>query len=169
MKADQLKENQARLKEQYKADPASAVQTLKAVGKIDTANLACDLIHPSHWTPAGLHEHSGGDGTFSCPVEIMLAGLVGCAGVTMAAVANAMKIELREATVTALGTMDFKGTLAVDREAPVGLTKIDLQFDLNSDADGEKLAKLVELTERYCVVDQTLRNPPELEVMWNKV
>lgn len=168
MKAVQLKENQAKLKDQYKRDPASAVQQLKAIGKIDTDNLACEITHPAQWTPAGLHEHSGGDGTFSCSVEVMLASLVGCAGVTMAAVANAMKIELREATVTALGTMDFKGTLAVDRDAPVGVTKIDLQFDLDSDADGEQLAKLVDLTERYCVVDQTIRNPPKLEVMWTK-
>ena len=164
MKAPQLKANQARLKEQYQNHPETAVQQLRAVGHIDTENLACEILEPEFLSPAGLHPSSGGDGTFACSVELMLAGLVSCAAVTMAAVANSMRIELRRGTVVGTGTMDFRGTLAVDREAPVGLTKIELKFELDTDADEESIQKLVQLTERYCVVFQTLTNPPSVSV-----
>ena len=164
MKATLLKNNQAELKEKYKSDPQSAVQTLKAVGRLDPDNLACQIIHPETWTPVGLHPSSGGDGTFACSVEIMLAALVGCAAVTMAAVANSMKIEIKDGTITALGTMDFKGTLAVDRESPVGVTAIEMKFKLSSDVEDEKLQKLAQLTERYCVVHQTFNSVPPVQV-----
>ena len=164
MKATLLKQNQSKLKQKYVEDPQSAVQTLKAVGRLDPDNLACEIICPKQWTPVGLHPSSGGDGTFACSVEILLAGLVSCAAVTLAAVANSMKIEINEGTITAFGTMDFKGTLAVDRDSPVGVTAIDLRFELASDAGDEKLEKLVQLTERYCVVHQTLNSVPPVKV-----
>ncbi len=165
MKAPALKANQAKLKEQYRDHPESAVQQLRSVGKIDTENLACELIEPGFLSPAGLHPSSGGDGTFACSVELMLSGLVSCAAVTMAAVANSMRIEIRDGTVIGTGTMDFRGTLAVDREAPVGLTDIQIKFDLDTDADPPTIEKLISLTERYCVVYQTLAAPPKITVV----
>ena len=164
MKAKQLKANQATLKTQYESEGDSAVQQLRAVGKVDPANLACEIVQPAFLSPAGLHPSSGGDGTFACPVEIMLAGWVSCAAVTLAAVANSMKIELSQATITAVGTIDFRGTLAVSRDSPVGLTALELQFDLKTDASDELVSKLIQLTERYCVVHQTLMKPPSVTV-----
>lgn len=164
MKASKLRQNQTELKEAYAAEPNSAVQTLSAVGIVDPENLACKLQHPTFLSPAGLHESSGGDGTFACPVEIMLAGLVSCAGVTFAAVANAMRLEIVSCTITAKGTLDFRGTLAVDRDAPVGLTDIELDFSLEGSVAKEKIEKLLELTLRYCVVHETLQNPPKIRV-----
>ncbi len=162
MKAPELKANQAELKESYKSGQKEAVQQLKAVGEIDPDNLACIIKEPGFLSPAGLHPGSGGDGTFACSVEIMLAGWLSCAGVTMAAVANSMKVNIESGTVTAIGTIDFRGTLAVDRDAPIGLTKLELRFDVKTDADDEAKAKLLQLTERYCVVHQTLLNAPEI-------
>jgi uncharacterized OsmC-like protein len=168
MKSTLLKQNQAELKQKYQGDPISAVQVLKAVGRLDPDNLACEIIYPKTWSPVGLHPSSGGDGTFACSVELMLASLVGCAAVTLAAVANSMKIEIAEGTITALGQLDFKGTLAVDRNSPVGITALDLQIELTSDASDEKLEKLVQLTERYCVVHQTLHSVPPVNVQLSR-
>lgn len=164
MKAAELKANQATLKSKYQISPETAVQELFASGKIDPGNLAVEITHPAHLSPAGLHASSGGDGTFACPVELMLAGWAGCAGVTCAAIANSMKIDLTDATVTAIGTLDFKGTLAVDRDVPVGLTKLELKFDIKSDETPDKIEKLIELTERYCVVHQTFVCVPTITV-----
>ena len=160
MKAEKLKSNQADLKEKYTSDGGSAIQTLSATGTVDFDNLACHVSQPAAINPAGLHPSSGGDGTFACPVEIMLAGWVSCAGVTLAAVRHAMKLEIDSCEITATGTIDFRGTLAVDRESPVGLTALNLDFNIQSNEPAEKIEKLVLLTERYCVVHQTLAQPP---------
>lgn len=166
MKLTLLKDNQARLKGVYKSEPDRARQTLAARGTVDFANLAVRIDEPKRFDPAGLHPAGGGDGTFACPVEIFLAGLVTCAGVTLAAVATSMRLEIAAAAVRAEGDLDFRGTLAVEREVPVGLTSIRLSFDLASTAPAEQLAKLVELTQRYCVVHRTLEAPPVVEVDW---
>ena len=160
MKADLLKSAQAKLKEKYAATPDTAIQNLTAVGTVDFDNLACNITQPNKLNPAGLHPSSGGDGTFACPVEIMLAGWVSCAGVTFAAVGHAMKLSIDACEITATGTIDFRGTLAVDREAPVGLTALNLTFKIESDEPKDKIEKLVQLTERYCVVHQTLCETP---------
>ena len=164
MKAELLKANQAKLKTQYSDNPQSAIQDLKASGEVDFANLACNITRPTALNPAGLHLSSGGDGTFECAVEIMLAGWVACAGTTFAAVAYSMKLEIESCEIRAIGTMDFKGTLAVDRESPVGLTGLKMVYSIQSQEADEKLQKLVQLTERYCVVHQTLENPPTISV-----
>ena len=163
MKADLLKSAQAKLKEKYAATPDTAIQNLTAVGTVDFDNLACNITQPSKLNPGGLHPSSGGDGTFACPVEIMLAGWVSCAGVTFAAVRHAMKLNVDTCEITATGTIDFRGTLAVDREAPVGLTALKLTFKIESDEPKDKIEKLVQLTERYCVVHQTLCETPSVE------
>ncbi len=164
MKANELKANQAVLKTKYQHSPETAVQDLYATGEIDSDNLAFEITHPKHLTPAGLHVFSGGDGTYACPVELMLAGWAGCAGVTCAAVAHSMKLKMKTATVTAIGQIDFKGTLAVDRDAPIGLTKLELRFAITSDEPREKIDKLISLTERYCVVHQTFLKVPKMTV-----
>lgn len=162
MKADALKSNQAKLKEAYSASAESAIQQLSATGTVDFDNLACNISTPAAINPAGLHPSSGGDGTFACPVEIMLAGWVSCAAVTFAAVRHAMKLAIDSCEITATGTIDFRGTLAIDRESPVGLTALELSFNIDSKEPAEKIEKLTQLTERYCVVHQTLANPPKV-------
>lgn len=159
-----LKAAQATLKEHYRANPGAALQTLAAEGRVDLDNLAVEITRPEFLNPAGLHPSGGGDGTFACPVEIMLAGLVSCAGVTLAAVATSMKLPLRAATVRAEGDLDFRGTLAVDRAAPVGLTAMRLVFTLDLEAPQESIDKLIELTHRYCVVHRTLGEAVQVEV-----
>ncbi|MEM7457466.1 MAG: OsmC family protein [Planctomycetota bacterium] len=168
MKADSLKQAQATLKEGYKDNGDSALQTLISTGRVDFGNLACDITHPENLNPMGLHPSAGGDGTFVCAVEIMLAGLVGCAGTTMAAVAHAMKLEINSAEITAIGAIDFRGTLAVDREAPVGLTEVKLEFVIDSSAEDDKLDKLVELSKRYCVVHRTLDGDCPNPTAWKR-
>ena len=162
MKAAQLKEQQAVCKAQYRDNPQSAIQTLSAQAILDPDNLACQIVRPEFLSPAGLHPSGGGDGSFACPVEIMLAGLVGCAGVT-----NSMKVGFTKGSITAEGDLDFRGTLAVDKQAPVGLTAIRLVFDLETDADQATIDKLIQLTHRYCVVHQTLDSPPPVSVITN--
>lgn len=169
MKALLLKSRQAELKEQYRSDSAAAKTTLFSEGKVDPANLAVEIQHPPRLNPAGLHPHGGGDNSFVCPVEIMLAGLVSCAGVTLAAVANSMGIELKAAKLRAEGDIDFRGTLAVDRQTPVALTAIRLIFELDSSAGEGQIEKLIELTHRYCVVHRTLDAPPSVAVSVHRV
>lgn len=159
-----LKAAQAALKDHYRSNPNAALLTLFAEGRVDFDNLAVEITRPAFLNPAGLHPSGGGDGTFSCPVEIMLAGLVSCAGVTLAAVATSMKLVIREATVRAEGDCDFRGTLAVDRAAPIGLVALRLIFKMDADAPQESIDKLIELTHRYCVVHRTLEAPPKIEV-----
>jgi uncharacterized OsmC-like protein len=158
MEASSLRERQAPLKDRYRADPASATITLRAAGHIDDpAGLSCNVATGRALVEAGLHPASGGDGSQVCSGDMLLQALVACAGVTLRAVASSTGIEVRGGKVSAEGDIDFRGTLGVDREAPVGFVRIRLQFDLDTDATAEQLATLQKLTERYCVVYQTLR------------
>jgi uncharacterized OsmC-like protein len=162
MNADQLKAIQAPLKQKYKDDPASAVVTLRAHGQ--AAGLSCKVETGKALVEAGLHPATGGDGSMACSGDMLLEALVACAGVTLRAVATALGIELRDATVTAEGDLDFRGTLGVARDAPVGFREIRLTFNLDTDATDDQRTTLLRLTERYCVVLQTLRQPPPISV-----
>ena len=164
MKADELRALQAPLKDRYKQDPASAAATLKASGTLGMEKITCNLATPRGPIEAGLHPATGGDGRFACSGDMLLEALVGCAGVTLAAVATAMNIPIRSGTVSAEGDLDFRGTLGVSKEAPVGFTAIRLRFDLDTDATPDQRATLLKLTERYCVVYQTLQRPPSVSV-----
>jgi uncharacterized OsmC-like protein len=161
--ADELKAMQAPLKDQYKTDPSSALITLRARGRA-TEGIACKVETGRALVEAGLHPATGGDGSFACSGDMLLEALVACAGVTLRAVATSIGVDLRDATVTAEGDLDFRGTLGVSKETPVGFQRIRLNFDLTTDASEEQLASLVRLTERYCVVYQTLRRSPDITV-----
>jgi uncharacterized OsmC-like protein len=164
MNAAALRQLQAPLKEAYRADPEAAVITLRAQGTIDEASIACKVETGRALAVAGLHPKTGGSGAELCSGDMLLEALVACAGVTLKAVATALEIELRKGTVKAEGDLDFRGTLGVDKAAPIGFRAIRLAFDLDTDAPQEKLDQLLKLTERYCVVFQTLSNRPELSV-----
>jgi uncharacterized OsmC-like protein len=159
MNAAQLKALQAPIKERYKKDPAAAVVTLRAQGRIGEG-IACRVDTGKALVEAGLHPASGGSGLQACSGDMLLEALVACAGVTLKAVATALGIELKDARVTAEGDLDFRGTLGVAKDAPVGFRDIRLKFDLDAEASDEQLQKLLELTERYCVVLQTIRSSP---------
>lgn len=163
MNADNLRALQAPLKEQYRAAPDAAMVTLRAEGRLGEG-LTCKVATGKALVEAGLHPATGGDGLSACSGDMLLEALVACAGVTLQAVATALGIALRDGTVRAEGDLDFRGTLAVAKDAPVGLQRIRLHFDLDTDAAPEQLATLIRLTERYCVVYQTLRTPPEFTV-----
>jgi uncharacterized OsmC-like protein len=158
---EQLRAIQTPLKDRYREDPGAAVVTLSASGELGEG-VSCSVQTGRAIAEAGLHPATGGDGTQLCSGDMLLEALVACAGVTMRAVATSLGIDIRSGAVRAEGDIDFRGTLAVDREAPVGLTAIRLSFDLDTDADREQLDTLLKLTERYCVVFQTLASPPEL-------
>ncbi len=162
MNADELRSLQAPLKQRYRDDPGAAVVTLRARGRLDDGAVSCRVETGKALVQAGLHPATGGDGSFACSGDMLLEALVACAGVTLRAVSTALSITLRGGTVSAEGDLDFRGTLGVAKDAPVGFRAIRLRFELDSDAPPEQLAKLVELTERYCVVYQTLRHPPTL-------
>ena len=164
MDAQDLKSLQAPLKDRYREAPAEALVTLRAAGELDSDDVVCRVDTGRALVEAGLHPATGGDGLAVCSGDMLLQALVACAGVTMRAVATALEIPLRGGRVGAEGDLDFRGTLAVDREAPVGFSAIRLRFDLDSDATPEQLATLLKLTERYCVILQTLRNTPEVAV-----
>src|ERR1700716_2157121 len=164
MDSAELRALQQPLKDAYREDPEKAVVTLRARGQLDEA-VSCSVETGRALAVAGLHPASGGDGTELCSGDMLLEALVACAGVTMRAVATSLAIPV-EGRVTAEGELDFRGTLGVDRDAPVGFRAIRLRFDLDNDAEGERIAKLVELTERYCVVLQTLAGSPALTVDW---
>lgn len=164
MDADELRALQAPLKDKYREEPQSAVITLKAEGAIDDAHIACKVDTGRALVTAGLHPATGGTGLEACSGDMLLEALVACAGVTLKAVATAIGVELKSGTVRAEGDLDFRGTLGVDREAPVGFRAIRLGFDLDTDAPQDRIDQLVKLTERYCVVFQTLNNKPELAV-----
>lgn len=164
MNAEELRQLQAPLKARYKEDPHAALVTLRAVGRVAQSTISCELETGKPGIPVGLHPAAGGDGSAACSGDMLLEALVGCAGVTLAAVATAMNIELKSATVTAEGDLDFRGTLGVSRDAPVGFAQIRLCFEIDSDVAADKIHKLVELSERYCVVFKTLAQPPVIEV-----
>jgi len=164
MNADELRQLQAPLKARYKQDPSAARVTLRAVGRVAQSTLTCAIESGKPGLPVGLHPAAGGDGLAACSGDLLLEALVGCAGVTLAAVATAMAIELKTARVIAEGDLDFRGTLGVSREAPVGFSVLRLRFELESDTPADKLHKLVELSERYCVVLKTLAEPAQISV-----
>jgi uncharacterized OsmC-like protein len=163
MDASELKSLQAPLKAQYRERPETALITLRAEGRIGE-DITCKIETGKARVEAGLHPATGGDGRSACSADMLLEALLGCAGVTLRAVATALGIQLRDATVRAEGDLDFRGTLGVSKDVPVGFREIRLRFDLDSDASEEQLATLIRLTERYCVVYQTLNHPPKIEV-----
>jgi uncharacterized OsmC-like protein len=161
MEREQLRGIQAPLKERYEDDPGAAMVTLTASGELGEG-ISCSVQTGRAIAEAGLHPTSGGDGTLLCSGDMLLEALAACAGVTLRAVATSLGIQVRGGTVRADGDLDFRGTLAVDREAPVGFSAIRLSFDLETDATPDELGTLLKLTERYCVVLQTLTSSPEL-------
>ncbi len=163
MNADDLRKAQAPLKERYGETPDAALVTLRARGSIGEG-LSCKIETGKALVTAGLHPATGGSGLAACSGDMLLEALVACAGVTLNAVATALAIPLRDAKLTAEGDLDFRGTLGVSKEAPVGFWNIRLRFDLDTDASDEQLATLFKLTERYCVIYQTLAHPPALSV-----
>ena len=162
MESIELRELQAPLKERYRTQPAAALVTLRAQGRLGAEGLTCKVETGRAVVEAGLHPATGGDGLSACSGDMLLEALVACAGVTLSAVATALNISLRGGTVSAEGDLDFRGTLGVSREAPVGFRDIRLRFDLDTDAPADKVESLIKLTERYCVVYQTLRTPAKL-------
>jgi uncharacterized OsmC-like protein len=163
MNAEELRSMQAPLKEQYRATPQAAFITLRAQGRLGDG-VSCNVETGKALVVAGLHPATGGSGASACSGDMLLEALVACAGVTLNAVATALGIVLRDAAVHAEGDLDFRGTLGVSKEVPVGFQKIRLHFKLDTDASEEQLAALLRLTERYCVVYQTLAHPPALTV-----
>jgi uncharacterized OsmC-like protein len=168
MRTEELREMQAPLKQKYREAPESAMITLSAEGNLDEG-IVCSVETGKAIVQAGLHPATGGDGLAACSGDMLLQALVACAGVTLRAVATAMNIEVRGGKVAAEGDLDFRGTLGVSKEAPVGFAKIRLNFDLDTDADPDQLQTLLRLTERYCVVYQTLQHSPPVAVAMNGV
>ncbi len=164
MNAEQLRALQAPLKARYREDPAAAVVTLKADGTLGAEGITCSVATGKALVEAGLHPATGGDGLSACSGDMLLEALVACAGVTLRAVATALGVPVAGGTVHAAGDLDFRGTLGVEKETPVGFKDIRLRFDLDSDATPEQLETLIKLTERYCVVYQTLRAPPDVAI-----
>jgi uncharacterized OsmC-like protein len=158
---EQLREIQGPLKERYRSEPEAAVVTLSATGELGEG-VSCSVNTGRAIAEAGLHPASGGDGSLLCSGDMLLEALAACAGVTLRAVSTSLGIEVRGGTVRAEGDLDFRGTLAVDRDAPVGFRAIRLAFEIDADAGEEELATLLKLTERYCVVLQTIAGTPEL-------
>jgi uncharacterized OsmC-like protein len=164
MNAEELRSLQAPLKAQYRERPETALTTLRAEGRIGK-DITCKIETGKARVEAGLHPATGGDGRSACSADMLLEALAGCAGVTLRAVATALGIQLRDATIQAEGDLDFRGTLGVSKDVPVGFQQIRLRFDLDTDASEEQLATLLRLTERYCVVYQTLSQPATIHVL----
>ena len=169
MDAAQLRAMQAPIKDKYKSDPEAAFITLRAKGAIDDVNIACKVETGRALAVAGLHPATGGSGMELCSGDMLLEALVACAGVTLKSVATAIEVPLKSGDVTAEGDLDFRGTLGVDKEAPVGFAEIRLRFDVDTDAPQDKLDLLLKLTERYCVVYQTIKNGPKVSVTMRRV
>jgi uncharacterized OsmC-like protein len=169
MDATELRALQAPIKERYKADPAAAVITLKAKGSIENEGIACKVETGRALAVAGLHPATGGSGLELCSGDMLLEALAACAGVTLKSVATAIEVPLRSGLVFAEGDLDFRGTLGVDKEAPVGFAEIRLRFEVDTDAPQDKLDLLLKLTERYCVVYQTIRHGPQVAVSLKRV
>ncbi|AWN52296.1 OsmC family protein [Methylobacterium sp. 17Sr1-1] len=168
MDATELRSLQAPIKDRYRGDPEAAVVTLKAQGSLDDGGIACKVETGRALAVAGLHPASGGSGAELCSGDMLLEALVACAGVTLKAVATALEIPLRKGVVKAEGDLDFRGTLGVDKGAPVGFRSIRLSFEVDTDAPQEKLDQLLKLTERYCVVFQTINQKPQLDVVMTR-
>ena len=166
--AEGLRAMQQPLKDAYRQDPAGALITLRARGELGEENISCSVETGRAMAVAGLHPATGGDGTLACSGDMLLQALVACAGVTLGAVATSLGIDVSGGTVRAEGDLDFRGTLAVAKDAPVGFTSIRLSFDLDTDASQEQLDTLLRLTERYCVVYQTLARPAQLTAVLAK-
>lgn len=166
MNATELKNLQLPLKEQYRNNPDAAIITLKAQGKI-SEGISCKIETGRALVAAGLHPATGGTGLLACSGDMLLEALVACAGVTLSAVATALAIEINDGTITAEGDLNFKGTLGVSKDVPVGFKAIRLKFDLDTNANEEQIASLKKLTERYCVVYQTLTNGVAVEATYN--
>jgi len=164
MDTEELRATQAPLKDKYREQPESALVTLHADAELDGLGISCKVETGRAIVEAGLHPATGGDGTLACSGDMLLEALVACAGVTLRAVATSLGLAVRGGRVRAEGDLDFRGTLAVAKDAPVGFRAIRLSFDLDTDASEEQLATLKKLTERYCVVFQSLRTPPEFAV-----
>lgn len=164
MRAEELRALQAPLKDHYRREPESALVTLRAAAQLDETTVSCHVDTGRAVVEAGLHPATGGTGELACSGDLLLQALVACAGVTLRAVATSLGIGVRGGQVRAEGDLDFRGTLGVSKEVPVGFRAIRLVFVLDTDAPEEQLARLLTLTERYCVVLQTLRTPPELSV-----
>jgi uncharacterized OsmC-like protein len=169
MDAAELRAMQAPIKERYKGDPAAAVITLKARGTLDDANIACKVETGRALAVAGLHPATGGSGMELCSGDMLLEALVACAGVTLKAVSTALGIPLKAAVVAAEGDLDFRGTLGVAKDAPVGFREIRLRFDVETAAPQDKLDQLLKLTERYCVVYQTIAKGPPVDITMQRV
>ncbi|GLH78050.1 peroxiredoxin [Bradyrhizobium sp. SSBR45G] len=169
MDAAELRAMQAPIKERYKADPSAAVITLKAKGEVGGDGLTCKLETGRALAVAGLHPATGGSGLELCSGDMLLEALVACAGVTLKSVATAVEVPLKSGLVLAEGDLDFRGTLGVDKEAPVGFQEIRLRFEVDTDAPQDKLDLLLKLTERYCVVYQTIKNGPKVSVSLKRV
>lgn len=157
-----LRAVQAPLKDAYRSNPKEALVTLRAHGQLDEQAVACSVATGRELAVAGLHPATGGDGSLLCSGDMLLQALVACAGVTLRAVATSLGIAVTGGTVTAEGDLDFRGTLGVSKDAPVGFSSVRLAFDLDTEATAEQLQTLIRLTERYCVVYQTLAHPPQL-------
>jgi uncharacterized OsmC-like protein len=168
MDAAELRATQAPIKERYKSNPQAAVITLKAQGTLDDAGIACKVETGRALAVAGLHPATGGSGLELCSGDMLLEALVACAGVTLKAVATALDIPMKSGTVYAEGDLDFRGTLGVAKDTPVGFADIRLRFDVDTDVPQDKLDQLLKLTERYCVVYQTLKSSPPIEVRLNR-
>jgi len=162
MDAATLREMQAPLKARYREQPGAALITLRAQGSLDADSIACRVETGQALVEAGLHPATGGSGLQACSGDMLLEALVACAGVTLRAVATALEFYLKGGSITAEGELDFRGTLGVDRSAPVGFRAVRLAFDLDTDEPQDRIDSLLKLTERYCVVLQTLRTPPEI-------
>jgi uncharacterized OsmC-like protein len=169
MDSSSLRELQGPLKERYKNDPNAAVITLKAKGSLDDEGIACKVETGKAIAIAGLHPATGGSGRELCSGDMLLEALVACAGVTLKAVSTALEIPLKSGEVSAEGDLDFRGTLAVAKDAPVGFREIRLNFKVDTDAPPEKLDQLLKLTERYCVVYQTIKSGPKVDVKLARV
>ena len=164
MNAEELRAKQAPLKQLYRDNPAAALVPAHAEATLDLTDIACDVPSWHGTTKAGLHKAGGGSGELACSADMLLEAIVACAGVTLRAVATAMGVTIRGGKISADGIWDARGTLAIDRNTPVGLTEVTLKFDIDCDADAAKLERMIQTTERYCVILQTLKTPPKLSV-----
>ncbi len=163
MTADELKSVQAPLKTQYREEPEAARKTLSVTGQVNVESLICRLNTAAGPVDSGLHPAAGGSGEEACSGDMLLEALIACAGVTFSAVATAMSIPIQSASITAEGVIDFRGTLGISKDVPIGFESIKLKFDVQSEAPQHQIEKLVELSERYCVILQTLRTPLTIE------